>query len=207
MFVRATTIEADATRIDEGIAFVKDHVVPAVAMLPGTLGLSMFVDRGTGLTTVSTGWATEQARSDADDLLTSLRGKAARILGGGMPVTELFEMVALDRLRPAMPGFWNRSTQVTIDPLHVDEAIDAYTSTTVHDLQLLPGYCSATLLVDRKRGEGMVSIVFDSLATLEASREAGDAIRRTAEAKTGASTVGVRESEIVIAGLRLPQTG
>ena len=207
MFVRATTVEADPARIDDGVACVRDHVVPAVATMYGSLGLSMFVDRDSGLTTVSTGWATEQARSDADETLSVLRGKAARILGGSTPVTEMFELVALDRLRPAMAGFWNRSTQVTIDPMHLDEAVDAYTSSVVHDLQLLPGYCSATLLVDRRNGRGMVSICFDSKATLDASRDMGEQIRRTAVEKTGASTVDVRESEIVIAGLRLPQTG
>lgn len=207
MFVRATTVEADPARIDDGVAFVRDHVVPAVATMYGSLGLSMFVDRDTGLTTVSTGWATEQGRTDADETLSVLRGKVARILGGSTPVTELLELVALDRLRPAMPGFWNRSTQVTIDAAHLDEAIDAYTSSITHDLQLLPGYCSASLLVDRRNGRGMVSIVFDSRATLDASREMGEQIRRTATEKTGATAVDVRESEIVIAGLRLPQTG
>ncbi len=207
MHVRATTIDADPGRIDEGVAFVKEHVVPAVATLPGSLGLSMFVDRDTGLTTVSTGWATQQARQDAEELLGVLRGKAMRVLGGGTPVTEYFELVALDRLRPAMPGFWNRATQVTIDPAHLEEAVDTYTSSTVHDLQLLPGYCSATLLVDRPRGMGMVSVVFDSKETLDASRDMGDQIRRAAVEKTGAAMVDVRESEIVIAGLRLPQTG
>ena len=207
MFVRATTINADPARLDEGIAFVKDNVVPAVNTLPGSLGLSMFVDRDSGTTTVTTAWETEQARADADAVLTPLRAKGSRILGGGTPVTELLELAVIDRLRPAEPGFFSRITRVTIDPSNVEEAIDAYTSSTLHDLQLLDGYCSAVLLVDRPRGLGVVSVLFDTRAHLEASRPKAEEIRRTGLAKAGAEIDEVREAEIVLAGIRLPQTG
>jgi hypothetical protein len=207
MYVRATTINADPARLDEGIAFVRDNVVPAVSTLPGNLGLSMFVDRESGTSSVSTAWETEKARADADSVLTPLRAKGIRILGGGTPVTELFELAVIDRLRPAEPGFCNRITRVTIDPSNVEEAIDAYTSSTLHDLQLLDGYCSAVLLVDRVRGLGVVSVTFDNRAHLEASRPRAEEIRRTGLAKAGAEVSDVREAEIVIAGIRLPQTG
>lgn len=207
MFLRATTIIADQARLGEGIAFVKEHVVPAVEALPGNRGLTMFVDRASGTSTVSTAWETEQARTAAEAVLTPLRGKAMRILGEGTPATELFELAVLDRLRPAQAGFWNRMTCVNIDPAQVDEAIDAYVSSTLHDLQLLPGYCSAVLLIDRVLGEGIVSLTFDSRASLEASRQQAESIRRAAVEKTGAEVSEIREAEIVIAGLRLPQTG
>ncbi len=207
MFVRATTITADPAKLDEGITFVREHVVPAVQTLPGNLGLSMFCHRGTGLTTVSTAWESEQARDASDELLTPLRARAARMMGGGTPATELFVLAVLDRLRPAEPGFWNRMTRVTVDSARMDEAVDAYASSTLHDLQLLPGYCSAVLLIDRSGGAGIVSVTFDSRANLDASRAQAEAIRQTATAKTGAEITEIRESEIVIAGLRLPQAG
>lgn len=207
MYVRATTIHADPARLEEGIAFVRDSVVPAVNSLPGSLGLSMFADRSTGTTTVSTAWETEQARDDADEVLTSLRGRAARVLGAGTPVTEMFELAVIDRMRPAQAGFYSRLTRVSIEPARVEEAIDAYTSSTMHDLRLLDGYCSAALLVDRERGFGAVSVTFDSRAHLEESRPKAEQIRKTGLAKAGAEVAEVREAEIVIAGLRLPQTG
>ena len=207
MFLRATTINADPALLDQGIAFVRDSVVPAVETLPGNLGLTMMVNRESGVATVSTGWQTVQDRQSADELLSSLRAKGVRIMGAGTPVTELFELAVLDRLRPAQPGFWSRMTSVTIDPLHVDEAVDAYASSTLHDLQLLAGYCSAVLLVDRTRGAGIVSLTFDSKADLDASRPRAEEIRKVAVAKTGAQVTDIREAEIVIAGLRLPQTG
>lgn len=207
MFVRATTISADPARIDEGIAFVEQSVVPAVNTLPGCLGLSMFVDRDSHLVTVSTAFETEAQRADADEVLAPLRAKGTRILGGTTPVVEFFELAVIDRLRPAEPGFWSRLTRVTIDPAHIDEAIDAYTSSTLHDVQLLDGYCSAVLLIDRARGMGVVSIAFDNKQHLVESRTKGEQIREVGLAKAGAEIVEVRESEIAIAGIRLPQTG
>jgi len=207
MYVRATTISADPARIDEGVDFVRNSVVPAVNTLPGCLGLSAFVDRENALVTVSTAYETEQARAEADTLLTPLRAKGTRILGGGTPVTEFFELAVIDRLRPAEPGFWSRLTRVTIDPAQVDEAVDAYTSSTLNDVQLLPGYCSAVLLTDRARGMGVVSVTFDSRQHLADSRALAQQIRDSGLAKAGAEVVEVREAEIVIAGLKLPQSG
>ena len=207
MFVRATTTTADPTRTAEGIAQLREDVVPVVDALPGSLGLSAFCDPESGLLTVCTAWESAAARDAADAALRSARGPALQAMGAGPPVTEHFVLAVLDRARPTEVGFWVRMVRVTVDPRHVDEAIDAYTSSTLHDVQLLPGYCSAVLLVDRPRSAGVVSLTFDGRASLEASRDQAEQIRRTALAKTGAQVDEVREAEVVIAGMRLPQSG
>lgn len=207
MFVRATTIHADKTRIDEGIAFVRDRVVPVIDALPGNLGLSMFVDRDSGVVTITSAWESTQARRDSEDQLAELRKGAAQALGDGTPAVELLELAVLDRRRPAEPGFWSRTTRVSIDPHRIDSAIDAYSASTMHDVQLLDGYCSAVLLVDRASGHGAVSVVFDSLRALEASRDRAQSLRDAGTAKAGAEVTEVRESEIVLAGIRMPQSG
>lgn len=206
MFVRATTISADPSRIDELIQFVSQEVTPALDGLRGSLGLSMFVDRQTGTSTVSTAWQTVEDRAATESVLAPLRNKAAGLFDV-QPLVELFEMAVLDRRRPAEPGFWARMTRVSMDPARVDEGIDTYGTTTLPALELLDGFCSAVLLVDRDSGAGVSSVVFDGRASLEASREQGEQIRRTTSAKAGAEIVEVREAEIVIAGIRVPQSG
>lgn len=206
MFIRATTITADPSRVDELISFATDEVAPVCDRLRGSLGLSMFVDRKTGTCTISTAWQTEEDRDASDEALRPLRARAAELMGA-TPAVELLEMVVLDRRRPARPGFWSRMTRVSIDPGHLDDAIDAYGATTLPALELLDGFCSAALLVDRTKGSGVSTVVFDSKAALEASRLAADEIRRTSAAKAGAQIVDVRESEIVLAGIRAPETG
>lgn len=208
MFVRATTLQADPTRLDEGIAFVRERVLPAAAELPGSLGMSMFVDRASNLVSVTSAWESEQTRVDADQVLTPLRARGARIMGRTQPpATELFELAVLDRRRPAEQGFWVRMTRVSIDPSQVDAAIDAYSASTVHDLGLLEGYCSAVLLVNRVDGLEAVSVTFESKRALEASRTQAESIRTAGLDKAGAQVTEVRESEIVIAGIRMPQSG
>lgn len=206
MHVRATTISADPSRVDELIRFAAEQVAPVCDGLRGSLGLSMFADRTTGTCTISTAWESEQDRDDSDGALRPLRAKAGDLFGAA-PAVELLEMAVLDRRRPAEPGFWARMTRVAIDPAHVDDAIDAYGATTLPALELLDGFCSAVLLVDRARGAGVSSVVFDSRAALEASRAQADEIRRTSAEKAGAQVVEVRESEVVLAGIRTPQTG
>ncbi|MFN2538251.1 MAG: hypothetical protein ABR549_08885 [Mycobacteriales bacterium] len=207
MFVRATTITADPTRLDAGIAYVRDTVVPAVAAIPGNHGLSMIADRNTGTATVTTAWDTVEARADSDAALAPHRAKLVEAMGASRAVVELLELAVLDRMRPAQSGFWTRQTRVTIDPSRLEGAIDAYSSSVLHDIQLLAGYCSAVLLVDRENGHGAISVVFDSRDSLEASRGHADRVRAAGLAKAGATLVEVREAELVIAGLRVPQSG
>lgn len=207
MFVRATTITADPTRLEAGIAYVRDTVVPAVAAIPGNHGLSMIADRATGTATVTTAWETTEARAESEAALAPYRSKAVEAMGASRAVVELLELAVLDRMRPAKSGFWTRQTRVTIDPAELEAAIDAYSSSVLHDIQLLAGYCSAVLLVDREHGHGAISVVFDSRASLEASRGHAEQVRSSGLAKAGATLIEVREAELVIAGLRVPQSG
>lgn len=202
MHVRATTVHADPTRIDDGIAFVRERVVPAVEGLTGNLGVSMLVDRGSGVVSVTSGWESARARQDSEAALAPLRAEVAQALGGSAPAVELLELAVLDRPRDAEPGFWSRTTRVRIDPHRVDSAIDAYRAAILPDVQLLEGYCSAVLLVHRASGYGAVSVTFDSRQALEASRGAAEQLRVAGSAKAGAEVTEVRESEIAIAGLR-----
>ena len=206
MHVRATTITVDPGRVDELIRFARDDVAPVAESCPGSLGLSMFVDRGTGTATITTAWRSEREREASDAALRPVRDRAAALFGG-TPAVELLEMAVLDRRRPAEPGFWARMTRVLVDPSRIDDAVDAYGTTTLPALELLDGFCSAVLLVDRAGGRGVSSVVFDSLAALDASRAAAEGIRRTSAAKAGAEVVEVRESEVAIAGIRAPQSG
>ncbi len=202
MHVRATTIHADLSRLEDGIAYVRVRIVPVVESLPGSLGLSMIVDHDSGLVTITTAWTSAQARSASDDELVVQRTEVAELLGGGPAASELLELAVLDRVRPAPAGAWSRTTRIRVDPHRVDSAVDSYSASTRHALRQLDGYCSAVLLVDRASGHGAVSVTFDSWDSLVASREPAEAIRAAGTAEIGAEVTDVRESEIVITGIR-----
>ena len=48
MYARSTTFQARPGSIDEGIAFVRDEVMPDLMAMEGCTGLSMICDRESG---------------------------------------------------------------------------------------------------------------------------------------------------------------
>ncbi|MGZ8761277.1 MAG: hypothetical protein ACXWXV_12005, partial [Aeromicrobium sp.] len=61
MYARSTTFLARPGSIDEGIAFVKDEVMPAAMAMDGCIGLSMICDRDSGRCITTTAWSTVEA--------------------------------------------------------------------------------------------------------------------------------------------------
>ncbi len=45
---RTATVHGDPKAVDDGVAFLRDRVMPAIEGLPGYVGLSMLADRDTG---------------------------------------------------------------------------------------------------------------------------------------------------------------
>ena len=122
-------------------------------------------------------------------------------------MTEEYELAVLHRRAQAEPGCWVRSTRVRLDPAQVDAGIRLFRSVTVPQVAQLPGFRSVLLLVDRRSGAGVISAVFEDRAALDASRGAAEAVREESRARTAAAVTDVVESEIVLAGLRLPLVG
>lgn len=202
MYIRSTIIDGDPRRVDDVITYVRDTVVPFVAGLEGTLGLSMLANRSTGRTITSTAWRSEAAMQDSLDVLAAIRDEGARIMGG-TATPEQWTVAERDRARAPEPGFGNRSTRLKFDPGDADLLVDAYRATTIPALHLLPGYCGAVLLIDREKGKAVSSVTFDSRAHLEASRRAAAEIRQASVEKAHARAVEVVETEIVLAGIQM----
>ena len=206
MHARATVVTTDPAKVDDVVAFVRDRVRPVVDAQSGSLGLSMNVDRTTGRCTVTSVWADRASMHASERALSALRESAGRV-AGGHPATEEYELAVLHRRAQAEPGCWVRTTRVRLDPAQVDAGIRLFRSVTVPQVEQLPGFRSVLLLVDRRSGAGVISAVFDDRAALDASRGAAEAVREESRARTAAAVTDVVESEIVLAGLRLPLVG
>jgi quinol monooxygenase YgiN len=203
MYARATVVITTPDRVDAVIDLVRDRVVPVVDEQPGSLGLSMNVDRESGRCTVTSIWTDRGSMHASDPALEPVREQAERVAGAPL-ATEAYEVAVLHRVRQAEPGCWVRGTRVHLDPQQLDAGIRTFRHHTLPAVAGLPGFRSALLLVDRRSGNGVVSVVFDDRAALDASRAQAGQVREEASAETSAQVVGVVESEIVVAGLRLP---
>jgi hypothetical protein len=203
MFVRSTVIDADRARLDDGITFVRERVVPLVAGLEGALGLTMLVNRITGQTETSTLWGTRAAMAGSDRLLTSVREQAGALMSG-RPRAEEWEVAELYRVRRPRTGFANRSTRLEFDPGDAARLVDIYRTTSVPALSMLDGFASAGLLIDLDAGRGVSLVTFVDRAALEDSRRTAAEIRRTSVAKANAAVTEVVEAEMVLVELHLP---
>jgi quinol monooxygenase YgiN len=203
MYARATVVIAEPDKVDDVVALVRDRILPVVLDQPGSLGLSMNVDRASGRCTVTSVWKDRGSMHASEPALEPYREQAGRAAGAPL-ATEEYEVAVLHRLRQAEPGCWVRATRVHLDPAQIDAGLRVYRHHTLPSVEKLPGFRSALLLVDRRTGNGVVSVVLDDRAALEASRDAAASVREDSSAQTSASVVGVVESEIVVAELRLP---
>ena len=81
MYARSTTLHAQPVKIDAGITYFRDEVMPALKELEGFLGASLIAERDSGRCIVTASYATPEARQANADKVQPLRQRAAEILG------------------------------------------------------------------------------------------------------------------------------
>jgi heme-degrading monooxygenase HmoA len=201
---RSTTFQARASEIDAGIRFVADEVMPAITRMPGCIGLSMLADRQSGRCIATSAWSDEQAMRDSDSALAPLRQRAGEILGGSPQVDE-WEIGVLHREHRTGDSTCVRCTWLQMDPSRLDETVDMFRSEVLPAVEEMDGFCSASLLLDRRSGRAVSSTAWDSRAAMAASRDAAMRLRADVTQRFGAQITDVAEFEIALAHLRVPE--
>ncbi|WP_037057676.1 hypothetical protein [Pseudonocardia asaccharolytica] len=204
MFARSTTVQAQPESIDDGIAHLRDTVLPQLQEIDGFIGLSLLVDRESGRCIAASAWQSEDAMRASADQLRTVRERAAEIFGGSLQIDE-WEIAVLHRDHTSRPGAWVRATWVRGDPARLDQAIDVYKMALLPALEEFDGFCSASLLVNRGSGLGVSSVTFDSREALDGSRDRGTTLRESISRDAGVEVMEVREFELALAHLRVPE--
>lgn len=181
---------------------VRDEVLPTVNDLPGCRGLSLLVDRNEAELIATTSWDSLEAMRATEQSVAPLRARAADLFGGTPEVQE-WEIAVMHRAHHAPPGACARSTFLSLPD--VDRAYDVFSMFVLPRAQDLKGFCSGLLLVNRENGRAVSTIAFDNQETLAATREAANDIRAQASSQSGASILDVREHELVLAHLHVPE--
>ena len=70
----------------------------------------------------------------------------------------------------------------------------------------MDGFCSASMLVDRREGTAAGTVTFKDRASVEQTRDTAAAIRERASQEIGVTFDDVAEFELVLAHLRVPET-
>ena len=206
VYARSTTIQAQPSSIDAGVAHIRDEAKLALQEIDGCAGLSLLTDRQSGRCIITTSWETEDAMHASAERVEPIRARAADMLGGiGSPMVEEWEIAVLHRDHRSGEGACARATWVKLPPDQVDQGIDFYKASVLPDLEGLDGFCSASLLVDRASGRSVSCASFDSLEAMERSRDQGTALKKEKIREAGAQELDDCEFELRLAHLRAPE--
>jgi hypothetical protein len=203
MHIRIITYLGEPDRLDEGVAYTRDEAQPEVDRLPGSLGLSMWVERESGRSRIATGWVDRAALDGSEAVLsTGVRVQAGKHLGAD-PSSEVFTVAALHRQGPVEPGHWTRTSRYDLAPSDVDRAVDWFQRQVLPIVREFSGLSAAVLLADGERGKLLSAVTFASRDAMRASGDLARGLRERApqEVPTVRLT-DMSEMELVIAGLR-----
>jgi quinol monooxygenase YgiN len=205
MYARSTTVHGDPGSVDEGVAFVRDETMPILRGMEGCAGLSMLVDRASGVSIVTTSWRDEEAiRASRDDVRPTLE-RTAEVLGGRAEVQE-WEIAAMHRLHEAHHGSCARVTWLRTPPGATAKAVDAVRLSLMPKLDDLPGFCSVSAMVRPDVGLTVAAVGYDTWADLEAARDGAREFREEFAPSTGIEVLDSGEFDLVIAHLGAPET-
>jgi hypothetical protein len=205
VYARTTTIQADRSKIDDGIAHVRDQVLPAVTAMDGCVGMSLLVDRESGRCIATTAWESEAAMQESAERVKPLRTDAEQQLGTSSSNVDVWEVAVVHRDHATPEGACARVTWLSGDAGSSDRAVDIYKMVVLPKLQEWDGFCSASLMINRETGRIVGTVTLETLAQLEATRQPSAGIRERASQEMGAVVDDVAEMEVALAHLHLPE--
>jgi heme-degrading monooxygenase HmoA len=198
VYARSTTFDGRPDNIDAGITFIKDEAAPMLDTLEGCRGLSLLIDRESGQCIATSSWETEAAMRASDEQLVPIRARGQEILGGSMRVDE-WEIAVMHRTHH---GECCRVSWLKGD---LDAMTETFRVGILPELERTPGFCSASLLLNRSTGMGCASTVWETRADMEASRSAADDMRSRAASDSAGEIVEVHEFDLAYAHLHVPE--
>lgn len=204
MHARSTTITAATSAIDRGIRDVKDELMPEIMAMDGCVGLSMLVDRTIGQCIATSAWETEAAMHASEDAVQPLRERFVANFAGTSPIVDEWEVGLMHRDHQSRQGACARVSWLQGDPKAAESSIEAFRM-VLPTLEELPGFCSASLLINRDSGRAVSTVVYDTAANVAQTRGQASTLRTRAANQAGAEVLEVAEFELAVAHLRVPE--
>jgi hypothetical protein len=202
MYARSSTFRGRPDSIDAGIDFVRDEVLPAMLVMDGCVGLSMLANRETGLCITTSAWHSLETRTGSEEQVHALRTRIGEHLGGA-PEVDQWEIALLHRDHWSQEGARVRATWVKT--AEIDNLVDFTKNITLPTLDDVPGFCSASLMINRGTGTGVVAVSFDTAAAEENSRETARNLREKFVDETREQILDVEQFDLVVAHLHAPE--
>ncbi len=205
MYARSTTIQAQPLSVDIGIAHVRDVVMPALKEFDGFVGLSLLVDRQSGVSILTSSWETMAAMRGSAERVAIIRDQAALMFDGSARLEE-WDIALLHRRHRSQEGACVRATWLKVVPDQLSRSLDFYRTAVLPEMENLDGFCSASLMVDHPASRRAVSCsTFDTMDAMARNRDRATELRSRRVRELGAEVIDVAEFELAIAHLRVPE--
>jgi quinol monooxygenase YgiN len=205
MYARSTTMRVRPEALDDLVTYVRDDVTPMVTQLEGCIGISLLTDRDTGRCIATSAWQTEEAMRDSAERIRASREQAAERFGGTPEIHE-WEIAVLHRAHQAGDGACARVTWTRTDAANLDQVIHAYRDSLMPWWEETPGFCSNSLMVDRREGRCASAVVFESREAMAHTRDQFTTLREEFVARMSMQIDEVAEFDLALAHLRVPET-
>jgi hypothetical protein len=205
MYARSSSFQAQPTMIDAGVATMRDAIMPALMDIDGCVGLSLLVNRESGRCIATSAWQDADAMRASAARVTPIRDRATEAFGASGAAVDEWEIPVLHREHQSASGACVRVTWMHGDPAQVDPAIESFKTISLPAAELLDGFCSASLMVNRETGRAVLSATYDSKDAMVRTREQASALRSSGVQPAGAQVTDVAEFELALAHLRVPE--
>jgi hypothetical protein len=205
VFARTTSFQVRPELVESAITYVRDAVIPMVERIRGCVGQSMLVDRELGRCIVTVAWQSQRLMEANTDRVQPMRDQASEILGGATLLYEDWEIAVLHRDHSSHPGACARVTWMRAEPGLLDEAVCAYRTAMLPAAEREPGFCSASLFLDRSTSRLVSTVTYDSRDALRRGREPAVPKPRNGGSPPLFEVVDSGEFELVLAHLHVPE--
>ena len=205
MYARTTTIDGKPEFVEKGIAYVRDRVMPAVPGMDGYVGISMLADRTSGRCIITTSWEDVEALRRSGQEVRGMRARATDILQGPATVHE-WEIAVVHRRHPAGDNACIRVVWTEGDPAQLDRTLDAFRLGMLPRIEALPGFCSVSVMADRRTGRCALGVTYADRAAMDRAQEEALVIRQQFTREMALTVTAAQAFDLVLAHLRVPET-
>jgi quinol monooxygenase YgiN len=205
MYARSTTMRISRGAVDELVSVVREEILPMVTQQEGCVGLSLLVDRDSGRCITTSAWETAEAMRGSAERVRESRERVALRFGATADVQQ-WEIAVVHRAHRAADGACARVAWVHADPANLDRVVDSYRESLMPWWEQTPGFCSNSLMVDRRTGRCASAVVFESRDAMGHTRDQFTTLREEFAQRMQLQIDDVAEFDLALARLKVPET-
>jgi heme-degrading monooxygenase HmoA len=204
MYLRVTAFKSDPAKLEDGIAFLKNKIIPAMSKVPGYLGATCVVDREKGEGAASTMWESLEAMNNAEQLGQQSRSQSSEATGIEVLDVDRFEVTALETATPTpqLPSY-TRITSAYGDPSKTDKVAQMIRD-AIPKVKGQPGFRAYVAGVNRATGRGFTASSWATPEDRESSNTHLAGLRQPVVEEGAMYGLQIQNVETVVVEIKVP---